>query len=68
MVRQFKRNYLKEMLEESGVHINYFANCIGVSRAMVYLYIDNKNQPTMEVAKRMCSFFGVEIEDLFDIL
>lgn len=60
-------NHIKEWLipklNERGSSVELFANEVGVSRTMIYHYINDVSRPSSQVMKRICDALGVPFEE-----
>lgn len=43
------------------------ANYIGVSKAAIEKYISGENTPGLEVTLKLCKFFGLSLDEMFDL-
>ena len=63
-------NQLKQAIHDQGVKVTDFAEAIGVSRSMVYDYLNNRRNPSVKTLKLISDYFGLPVEyftgDMFD--
>jgi transcriptional regulator with XRE-family HTH domain len=57
-------NRIKEVLAEKGVKQTWLANQLGKSYNMVNGYVQNRQQPRLEVLYKIAELLGVEVSDL----
>ena len=57
-------NRIKEVLEEKGIKQTWLAEQLGKSYNMVNGYVQNRNQPRLEVLFEIAEILGVKIIDL----
>ena len=59
-------NRIKEVLEEKGIKQKWLAEQLGKSYNMVNSYIQNRQQPRLEVLFEIAKILGVEVKDLIN--
>jgi len=57
-------NRIKEVLEEKGIKQKWLAEKLGRSYNMVNSYIQNRQQPRLEVLFEIAEILGVEAKEL----
>jgi transcriptional regulator with XRE-family HTH domain len=57
-------NRIKEVLEEKGIKQKWLAEKLGKSYNMVNSYIQNRQQPRLEVLFEIAEILGVEAKEL----
>ncbi len=57
-------NRIKEVLEEKGIKQKWLAEQLGKSYNMVNGYVQNRQQPRLEVLYDIARILGVEVKDL----
>ena len=57
-------NRIKEVLEEKGITQTWLAEQLGKSYNMVNGYVQNRNQPRLEVLFEIARILGVDPKDL----
>ncbi|MDH7912324.1 helix-turn-helix transcriptional regulator [Winogradskyella sp. SYSU M77433] len=57
-------NRIKEVLEEKGIKQVWLADKLGKSFNTVNGYVQNRNQPTLEVLYDIAKILNVDIKDL----
>lgn len=57
-------NRIKEVLKEKGVKQTWLAGQLGKSYNMVNSYVQNRQQPRLEVLYRIAELLGVDATDL----
>lgn len=57
-------NRIKEVLEEKGIKQKWLAEKLGKSYNMVNGYVQNRQQPRLEVLYEIARILGVEAKDL----
>jgi putative transcriptional regulator len=57
-------NRIKEVLAEKGIKQTWLANHLGKSYNMVNSYVQNRQQPRLEVLYKIAELLGVEVSDL----
>ena len=57
-------NRIKEVLEEKGIKQKWLAEKLGKSYNMVNSYIQNRQQPRLEVLFEIAEILGVEAREL----
>jgi putative transcriptional regulator len=60
-------NRIKEVLHEKGIKQKWLAEQLGKSYNMVNSYIQNRQQPRLEVLFEIAEILGVEAKDLLKI-
>jgi putative transcriptional regulator len=59
-------NRIKEVLEEKGIKQKWLAEQLGKSYNMVNSYIQNRQQPRLEVLFEIAEILGVEAKELLN--
>ena len=57
-------NRIKEVIEEKGITQTWLAEQLGKSYNMVNGYVQNRNQPRLEVLFEIARILGVDPKDL----
>jgi putative transcriptional regulator len=57
-------NRIKEVLEEKGIKQTWLADKLGKSYNMVNAYVQNRQQPRLEVFTEIAKILDVDIKDL----
>ena len=57
-------NRIKEVLDEKGIKQTWLAEKLGKSYNMVNSYVQNRQQPRLEVLKEIADILEVDIKDL----
>lgn len=57
-------NRIKEVLDEKGIKQTWLAVKLGKSYNMVNGYVQNRQQPRLEVLFEIAKILGVEVKDL----
>lgn len=57
-------NRIKEVLEEKGITQTLLSEKLGKSYNMVNSYVQNRQQPRLEVLKEIADILEVDIKDL----
>jgi len=57
-------NRIKEVLEEKGIKQTWLAEQLGKSYKMVNGYVQNRQQPRLEVLYEIARILDVEVKDL----
>lgn len=58
-------NRIKEVLDEKGIKQTWLADKLGKSYNMVNSYVQNRQQPRLEILYQIAEILGVEVKDLF---
>ena len=59
-------NRIKEVLQEKGITQTWLAGQLGKSYNMVNSYVQNRQQPRLEVLFEIAQILGVEAKDLIE--
>ena len=59
-----KMNRIKEVLEEKGIKQTWLADKLGKSFNSVNSYVQNRQQPRLEVLNEIAKILDVDIKDL----
>lgn len=59
-------NRIKEVLEEKGIKQTWLAEKLGKSFNMVNAYVQNRQQPRLEVLYRIADILEVDVKDLLE--
>jgi len=59
-----KMNRIKEVLEEKGIKQTWLAEKLGKSYNMVNGYVQNRQQPRIEVLYEIAEILGVSVKEL----
>jgi len=59
-----KMNRIKEVLEEKGIKQTWLAEQLGKSYNMVNGYVQNRQQPRIEVLYEIAEILGVSVKEL----
>jgi len=62
---RIKNNKIKELLDQ-GVEISEIAKTLRVTTRTIYNIINNKNNPSLPLAKSIANFFKKDIDHLFE--
>jgi putative transcriptional regulator len=57
-------NRIKEVLEEKGIKQTWLAEKLGKSYNMVNAYVQNRQQPRLEILYEIAGILDVEVKDL----
>ena len=57
-------NRIKEVLEEKGIKQTWLAEKLGNSYNMVNSYVQNRQQPRLEVLNEIATILDVDVRDL----
>lgn len=57
-------NRIKEVLDEKGIKQTWLAGQLGKSYNMVNAYVQNRQQPRVEVLYEIAKILGVNVKDL----
>lgn len=57
-------NRIKEILEEKGIKQKWLAEKLGKSYNMVNAYVQNRQQPRLELLYEIAEILDVEVSDL----
>lgn len=57
-------NRIKEVLEEKGIKQKWLAEKLGKSYNMVNSYVQNRQQPRLEILYEIAERLNVEVKDL----
>jgi transcriptional regulator with XRE-family HTH domain len=57
-------NRIKEVLEENGIKQTWLAEKLGKSYNMVNGYVQNRQQPRLEILNEIANILDVDIKDL----
>lgn len=57
------QNWLMSHLREMGLSVEQFANLVGLSRASIYFYFQDKCRPSEEAMAAICDVLGVPLEE-----
>lgn len=57
-------NIIKEVLEEKGIKQTWLAEQLGKSYNMVNGYVQNRQQPRIEVLSEIAEILGVSVKEL----
>jgi len=57
-------NRIKEVLEEKGIKQTWLAEQLGKSYNMVNGYVQNRQQPRLEILYEIAKILDVEVKDL----
>jgi transcriptional regulator with XRE-family HTH domain len=57
-------NRIKEVLEEKGIKQTWLADKLGKSYNMVNGYVQNRQQPRLEILYEIARILDVEVKDL----
>ena len=63
---KYKMNKIKEVLERKGIKQKWLADNIGKSYNMVNAYVQNRQQPRLEVLKKIARILDVDITELLN--
>lgn len=53
--------WLLPKLEKMGLSLEQFANLVGVTRTMLYNYINDTNRPSTQTMSRICNILEVPL-------
>jgi len=62
--KNIKMNRIKEILEEKGIKQTWLAEKLGKSYNMVNSYVQNRQQPRIEVLYDIANILGVNVKEL----
>ncbi|MFA7115826.1 MAG: helix-turn-helix transcriptional regulator [Bacteroidales bacterium] len=57
-------NRIKEVLEENGIKQKWLAEKLGKSYNMVNSYVQNRQQPRLEILYEIAEILNVEVKEL----
>ena len=57
-------NWIKEVLDEKGIKQTWLAEQLGKSYNMVNSYVQNRQQPRLEILYEIARILDVEVKDL----
>ena len=57
-------NRIKEVLEDKGIKQTWLADKLGKSYNMVNSYVQNRQQPRLEILYQIAEILDVEVKDL----
>ncbi|MBT4408317.1 MAG: helix-turn-helix transcriptional regulator [Bacteroidetes bacterium] len=60
----YKMNRIKEVLEEKGIKQTWLAEKLGKSYNVVNGYVQNRQQPRLEVLYEIAEILNVEVKNL----
>jgi DNA (cytosine-5)-methyltransferase 1 len=60
----YSMNRIKEVIEEKGIRQTWLAEKLGKSYNMINSYVQNRQQPRLEVLDEIAQILGVDIKDL----
>ena len=60
----YDMNRIKDVLEEKGIKQKWLAEKLGKSYNMVNGYVQNRQQPRLEILYEIAKILDVEVEDL----
>ena len=64
MSDQMELNRIKEILDEKGIKQTWLAEKLGKSFNMVYAYVCNRKQPTLDVLNQIAEILQVSVREL----
>ncbi len=64
MIQIFPMNRIKEVLEEKGIKQVWLADKLGKSFNTVNGYVQNRNQPSLEVLYEIAKILSIEVKEL----
>ncbi|MDN6292977.1 MAG: helix-turn-helix transcriptional regulator, partial [Tetragenococcus halophilus] len=64
VIQIFPMNRIKEVLEEKGIKQAWLADKLGKSFNTVNGYVQNRNQPTLEVLYDIATILNIEAKEL----
>ncbi|GGC42156.1 hypothetical protein GCM10011386_37890 [Parapedobacter defluvii] len=60
-------NRIKEVLQEKGITQTWLADQLGKSYNMVNAYVQNRQQPRLEVLFEIARILGVDVRELLKV-
>ena len=65
MIRDYNniRGWLLPKLESRGFSIERFADSVGVSRAIVYMWLHDQSRPTEQTMSKVCHVLDIPLEE-----
>ncbi len=57
-------NRIKEVLDEKGIKQTWLAEQLGKSYNMVNAYVQNRQQPRLEVLYEIADILGIDVKEL----
>ena len=57
------REWLGHHLQQKNLSVEQLARKAGLSRAMIYFYIEDRNRPSSNSMARICKVLGVPLEE-----
>ena len=58
-------NRIKEVLEEKGIRQTWFAEQLGKSYNMVNAYVQNRQQPRLEILYEIAKILNIDVNRTF---
>ncbi|HAO61580.1 MAG TPA: hypothetical protein DCQ90_06590 [Erysipelotrichaceae bacterium] len=58
--------YLRELREKNNYSLGDIAHRLGTARVTVMRYETGERKPPLGVLKKLCSIYGISLNDLFD--
>jgi len=57
------KQWLLPILDSKGISVESFARSVGISRATVYFYMNDRHRPDEQIMAQMCHVLGVSVEE-----
>jgi transcriptional regulator with XRE-family HTH domain len=57
------KQWILPILESKNISIENLAQATGITRSAIYAYLSDKNRPTTETMRRICSVLNVAAEE-----
>lgn len=61
------KNRIKELRKQKGLRQEDFANELGVTRQTIIAIENDKYDPTLALAMKISEFFGISVNDIFNL-
>ncbi len=61
------KNNIKELRKGKGIRQEDLAEILGVTRQTIIAIENNKYDPTLELAMKISEFFGVSVNEIFQL-
>jgi transcriptional regulator with XRE-family HTH domain len=57
------KDWLPGKIRATGLSFEQFARAVGITRTMIYNYIDDKNRPETQTMVKICQLLQVPLEE-----
>jgi len=61
------KNNIKELRKGKGIRQEDLAEILGVTRQTIIAIENNKYDPTLELAMKISEFFGISVNEIFQL-